>query len=313
MAPIRIAVISILLLLLSQASPLLSELDELQSSEDSYKPGLVPPTDVNSIEFPLNLEFLEAEFFLWSALGYGLDKAAPELVSGGPAPVGAQKANLDPLVREIIEEFAYQEVGHIRAIKATVPGFPRPQLNLTAANFATIMNAALNTTLTPPFNPYANSVNYLLASYVIPYVGLVGYVGTNPNLHSRTAKRLIAGLLGVESGQDAVIRSLLYEKLFEKVTPYSYTVAEFTDRISILRNNLGHAGIADEGLFVPLALGAEGKVKGNILAADEYSLSYGRSPAQILRIVYASGNESSPGGFYPRGANGKIARQYLST
>lgn len=71
-----------------------------------------------------------------------------------------------------------------------MPGFPRPQLNLTAANFATIMNAALNTTLTPPFNPYANSVNYLLASYVIPYVGLVGYVGTNPNLHSRTAKRV---------------------------------------------------------------------------------------------------------------------------
>lgn len=304
MALLHLAFIS-MILLLSQASP-------LATSEASYKPGRVPAVDIDSIEFPLNLEYLEAEFFLWSALGYGLDRAAPELVGGGPAPVGAQKANLDPLARQIIEEFAYQEVGHIRAIKKTVPGFPRPQLNLTAANFGSIMNAALNTTLIPAFDPYANTVNYLLASYVIPYIGLTGYVGTNPNLQSPTAKRLVAGLLGVESGQDAVIRGLLFERLFEKVAPYPYTVAEFTDRISILRNSLGHTGIADEGLSVPLALGAEGKVKGNILAGDEYSLSYGRTPAQILGIVYSSGNESSPGGFYPRGADGRIARHYLS-
>merc|ERR1711915_64188 len=299
----------IILLLSSQAS---SQHDHLPNTEAGYKPGPVPAVDVDSLEFPLNLEYLEAEFFLWSALGYGLDHVAPELVSGGPPPIGAKKANLDPLVREIIKEFAYQEVGHIRVIKKTVHGFPRPQLNLTAANFGTIMNAALNTTLKPPFNPYANSVNYLLASYLIPYVGLTGYVGTNPQLQSATAKRLVAGLLGVESGQDAVIRALLYERLFEKVAPYPYTVAEFTDKISILRNKLGHTGIADEGLFVPRALGAEGKVKGNILAGDEYSVSYARSPAQILRIVYSSGSESSPGGFYPRGADGRIARQYLS-
>lgn len=62
----------------------------------------------------MNLEYLEAEFFLWSALGYGLDNVAPELVSGGPPPIGAQKANLDPLVLEVIKEFAYQEVGHLR-------------------------------------------------------------------------------------------------------------------------------------------------------------------------------------------------------
>lgn len=301
--------------LLSQVWALASEHDDHLpiSSEAGYTPGPVPPVDVDSLEFPLNLEFLEADFFLWSALGYGLDHVAPELVSGGPPPIGAQKANLDPLVRQIIKEFAYQEVGHIRAIKKSVHGFPRPQLNLTAANFGSIMNAALNTTLKPPFNPYANSLNYLLASFVIPYVGLTGYVGTIPHLQSATAKRLVAGLLGVESGQDAVIRGLLYERLFEKVAPYPYTVAELTDKISLLRNTLGHTGIADESLFVPRAVGAEGMVKGNILAGDEYSVSYARTPAQILRIVYSSGSESSPGGFYPRGgADGVIARHYLS-
>jgi len=303
------------ILLLSLKAAWLSQADyhdnQLPSNEASYKPGPVAHGDVDWLEFPLNLEYLEAEFFLWSALGYGLDHVAPELVSGGPAPIGAQKANLDPLVLEVIKEFAYQEVGHLRALKKTVKGFPRPQLNLRAANFGSIINAAFNKTLTPSFNPYANGVNFLLASYLIPYVGLTGYVGANPQLQSPTAKRLVAGLLGVESGQDAVIRGLLYQRVSEKVAPYPNTVAEFTERISTLRNSLGHTILADEGLSVQSDMGAEGKVKGNILAGDIYSVAYARTPAQILRIVYSSGNESSPGGFYPQGASGRLARHYL--
>lgn len=305
-----------LLLLSLKAAPMAwasqSDHHPSPSSNASYNPGPVAAGDIDWLEFPLNLEYLEAEFFLWSAFGYGLDHVAPELVSGGPPPIGVEKANLDPLVLNVVKEFGYQEVGHLRALKKTVQGFPRPYLNLTAANFGNIIKAAFNTTLSPPFNPYANSVNYLLASYLIPYVGLTGYVGANAQLQSPTAKRLVAGLLGVESGQDAVIRGLLYERAFEKVAPYPYTVAEFTDRISTLRNSLGQSGIADEGLLVPLALGAEGKLTGNILAGDKYSVAYARSPAQILRIVYSSGNESSPGGFYPHGASGSFARYYLS-
>ena len=123
--------------------------------------------------------------------------------------------------------------------------------------------------------------------------------------------QLVAGLLGVESGQDAVIRGLLYEHAREKVSPYEISVAEFTTRISQLRNRLGHAGQKDEGLIVPLSWGAEGKVQGNVLAGDEFSVAFGRTPEEILRIVYGSGNESVPGGFYPKGANGRIARSHL--
>lgn len=74
----------------------------------------IPPSDVDLLEFPLNLEYLEAEFFLFSSLGHGLDKVAPELAMGGPSPVGAQKANLSPFIKDIITQFAYQEVGHVR-------------------------------------------------------------------------------------------------------------------------------------------------------------------------------------------------------
>lgn len=271
----------------------------------------LPKSDIDLVEFPLNLEYFEAEFFLWGALGYGLDVVDPSLTMGGPSPIGPKLAKLSPLIRDVIAQFAYQEVGHLRAIKSTVKGFPRPLLNLTAESFATVMNSAFGRPLMPPFDPYANEINYLLASYVIPYVGLTGYVGANAKLRSARAKRLVAGLLGVESGQDAVLRTLLYERSLRKVKPYGVTVAEFTDRISILRNKLGGEGLKDEGLVVRKAFGAEGLIRGNVLAGNKYSIAYERTPEEILRIVYGGGSESTPGGFYPKGADGSIAKSHL--
>jgi hypothetical protein len=76
--------------------------------------GPIVADDTDRIQFAFNLEFLEAEFFLYGALGRGLDTIAPTFAGGGPPPIGAKKANLDPIVGRIIEEFAYQEVGHLR-------------------------------------------------------------------------------------------------------------------------------------------------------------------------------------------------------
>ncbi|KAJ6423603.1 hypothetical protein OIU84_024553 [Salix udensis] len=273
--------------------------------------GPVEATDKDLVQFPLNLEFLEAEFFLNSALGHGLDAIEPDFAAGGPPPVGAQKANLDPVTRKIIEEFGYQEVGHLRAIITAVGGIPRPLYDLSPEAFAQLFDKAVGYKLNPPFNPYSNTVNYLLASYTIPYVGLVGYVGTIPYLTTFSSRALVASLLGVESGQDAVIRTLLYEKANEKVMPYNITVAEFTNAISFLRNKLAMCGVRDEGLIVPLRLGAENRTESNILSADSNSLSYARTQPQILRIIYGTGSEYRPGGFLPRGGNGKIARSFL--
>jgi hypothetical protein len=78
-----------------------------------------------------------------------------------------------------------------RAIKQTVRGFPRPLLDISAANFGKIIEQALNATLDPPFDPYENSLNFLVASYIIPYVGLTGYVGANPRLLTPQARKVI--------------------------------------------------------------------------------------------------------------------------
>ncbi|KAK8642329.1 hypothetical protein V6N13_011676 [Hibiscus sabdariffa] len=76
---------------------------------------------------------------------------------------------------------------------------------------------------------------------------------------------------------DAVIRGLLFELAAENVSPYQFVIAEFTNRISNLRNTLGHTDGKDEGLIVPIDFCAEGKVAGNVLAGDQFSLAIDRT------------------------------------
>jgi hypothetical protein len=65
-------------------------------------------------------------------------------------------------------------------------------LNLSADNFARVMDTAFGYRLNPPFDPYANSVNFLLACYVIPYLGINGYVGANSIIDGYKTKEVTA-------------------------------------------------------------------------------------------------------------------------
>jgi len=63
-------------------------------------------------------------------------------------------------------------------------------LDLRVASFAKVVDHAFGRPLAPPFDPYASGLNFLLASYLIPYVGLTGYVGANPKLRAPASKRV---------------------------------------------------------------------------------------------------------------------------
>ena len=72
----------------------------------------------------------------------------------------------------------------------TVGENPRPLLDISSENFAKLFDKAVGYRLDPPFDPYADTTNFLLASYAIPYVGLVGYVGTIPYLANFSSRRV---------------------------------------------------------------------------------------------------------------------------
>ena len=64
-------------------------------------------------------------------------------------------------------------------------------MDLSVASFAKVVDRAFGRPLAPPFDPYASGLNLLLASYLIPYVGLTGYVGTLPKLKAPSSRRVI--------------------------------------------------------------------------------------------------------------------------
>ncbi|CAN4115920.1 unnamed protein product [Withania somnifera] len=233
--------------------------------------------DIDYVHFAQNLEFWEAEYFLLATYGHGLDVMAPYLTKGGPPPIGAQKSNLDALTHNIIVEFGNEEIGHLRAIDSLMGSIPRPLLNLTPENIGKIFDAAFEYKLEPPFDPYRDSLSYMLSCYIIPYVGMTGYVGINPNLKGYDSKHrviyiwpiyvvtffiffkshLMEGLLGTESKQDAAIHMYIYDRANEVIHPYGHLVTDFTARISKLRNRLGKYKIKDEGIIVPYEHGDE--------------------------------------------------------
>ena len=99
----------------------------------------------------------------------------------------------------------------------------------------------------------------------------------------------------------------------EIMVPYGITVAEFMNKTADLANRLAKCGVKDEGIIVPRSLGAENRTETNVLAADVNSLSYTRTPREVLRIMYVSGDEGVPGGAFPNGANGKIAESFMKS
>lgn len=149
----------------------------------------VYPSDMAHIQFLLNAKFVEAEWFLHGALGRGIDFIDSALSGGGPPPTGARKATLDFRATEVAAEVGYQEVGHIRAITQSMGGFPRPAIDLSDAVFAAVMDDAMATRLDPPFDPYASSVNFLLASYILPHITASAAVGISSSLMGFSSKR----------------------------------------------------------------------------------------------------------------------------
>lgn len=68
-------------------------------------------TDTDLLNFAMNLECLEAEYYSTAINGYGLNSTT--LGNGSPA-VGGLKANLSPELIQIATELANDEINHVR-------------------------------------------------------------------------------------------------------------------------------------------------------------------------------------------------------
>lgn len=255
---------------------------------DVPQPPLVAYSDTDILNFALNLEYLEAEFYLRAATGSGLSTV--DAGTGAGAVTGGSLVNFPTAVQQqYAYEIAQNELNHVRFLRSALgsAAVARPAIDFTNGFAALGTAAGINGT----FNPFADNLSFLLGAFTFEDVGVTAYHGAAGLIVSKNYLTAAAGILAVEAYHAAEIRSYIYAN---SVSSGVMTTLVNANRISALRGSLGG--------------GAETALSGTaIVAADGNSVTYSRSTDQVLHIVYgAPGAGLSKGLFFPAGLNGTI-------
>lgn len=259
------------------------------------------PSDADILNFALNLEYLEAQFYMYAATGSGLPANLLTGTGTQGAVIGGRKVNFtDPVVSQYAQEIAADEVAHVTflrtALGASAVAQPAIDVGGTDPNGA-FSSAARSAGLVGPgvaFDPYATDENFLLGAFIFEDVGVTAYKGAAPLITSKVFLEAAAGLLAVEAYHASLVRTVLYAKGI--ATPSLRTSA---DKISDARDSLDGPSDDDQGIS---PIGAAS----NIVPLDANGLAYSRTTGQVLNIVYLNRMAVDRGGFFPAGVNGNI-------
>jgi len=241
-------------------------------------------TDTDILNFALNLEYLEAEFYLRAATGVGLSDAdagfTPGMVTGG-----TQVQFMTPAIQQYAMEIANDELAHVRFLRSALgaAAVSRPQIDLANSFNMAAMAAGIGST----FDPFSSEDAFIVGAFTFEDVGVTAYHGAAGLLVNPTYLGAAAGIMATEAYHAAEIRTLLAQIGGNYLT--------YANQISALR------AAAGGGSEVAVTGGA-------IVAADSNSIAFDRTTDQVLRIVYLNGSAGvvKMGGFFPAGLNGTI-------
>ena len=271
--------------------------------------------DIAVLNFALNLEYLEAAFYL-AAVGRlgeldGIGGSAAIILPTGTnstqkAFTGARDGKgmtfTNPDVAAYAQEIAQDELNHVLFLRKVLKGaaVDRPVLDIGPA-FGAAAKAATGVAGAAAFSPYDTEAQadlyFLHGAFIFEDVGVTAYKGAARLITDDSANGVLesaAGILAVEAYHAGQIRTILYANR-AKQTGFGVDVQTLIQKISDLRGAVG--GGKDQGLVL--------NGKGNINPTDADSVAFSRSTDEVLNIVYL-GDKSKPGGFFPNGLNGAI-------
>jgi hypothetical protein len=271
-----------------------------QTATPTPTPTPSGPSDVDILNFALNLEYLEAQFYQYAVFGAGL--AADQLRGSGTqgAVSGGRKVTFsDPVVAQYAREIAQDETAHVAFLRTALgsAAVAQPTIDIgTDANGA-FSSAARAAGLIGPgqsFDPYASDENFLLGAFIFEDVGVTAYKGAAPLITNKTYLEAAAGILAAEAYHAGLIRTVLYSK--GVATP---SLRQGTVAISDARDKLDGATDLDQGVVGTADAS-------NIVPTDANGIAYSRTTGQVLNIAYLNSGAVNRGGFFPNGVNGAI-------
>lgn len=257
------------------------------------KPDLAEAAKIDDptiLNFALNLEYLEAEFYLNAAFGKGLANSDIDGKGKTGDVKGGSKVKFDTdIIRQYAEEIAGDEQAHVKFLRAALGGakVARPEINLKSS-FTAAARAAGLIGNNDQFDAFANENNFLLAAFIFEDVGVTAYKGAARFIQNKDYLEAAAGILAVEAYHAGEIRTLLAGAGFFKQA----------NAISDARDSLDGKKRLDQGI------GNKNQV--NIVPTDDNGVAFSRTPQQVLKIVYL-GDEASKASFFPMGLNGAVA------
>ena len=285
-------------------------------------------TDADILNFALNLEYLEANFYYYAAFGTPIPATS---ITGVGTPVPANTATnggvllnagaravafSDQSVQAYAREIAADELNHVNFLRTALgsAAVAQPVLDIgitptgafsTAARAAGFIAApATGATATTFFDPYANDLSFLYAAFIFEDVGVTAYRGASSLLTSKTYLDAAAGILAVEAYHASIVRTTL-DQMGGMAGLKATTIRGDTELVSNVRDAVDGATDDDQGIA---QIAATTGTTSNIAPTDGNGLAYGRTTGQVLNIVYLNtgGKAAASGGFFPAGTNGTI-------
>ncbi len=248
--------------------------------------------DNDILNFALNLEYLEAEFYLTAVTGTGVPAADAGANPGSVTGAKAVTIN-DPVMKQFFVEIAQDELNHIRVLRAAITansGTPvsRPVIDYTAGFSGAASAAGIAST----FSPFNDADSLAVGAFTFIDVGVAAYTGAAPLLTSNKILDTAAGIQAAEGYHSGTIRSMIAGMAAAGGSSNYLTIA---NQISALRAKLANG--KDTMLSTT-----------SVVYADSNALGWAHTASETLHIVYGTGGGAGvkSGGFFPQGLNGTL-------
>jgi hypothetical protein len=286
-------------------------------------------TDADVLNFALNLEYLEAQFYLYAATGAGLsssDTSAPSGYTGkyteGTVSLGdaAQVTGLTTAQQEIVNEIAYEEMTHVQFLRSALGAAAVPMPSIDLSFFGPLAVAAGITTAATgsgSFNPFSSFDYFLVGAFIFEDVGVTAYSGAAPLISAAGVASgfltAAAGILAVEAYHAGYVRTSLTGRAIAAGGAANYPYIAAANKVEALRATLtvgnsaapSTTGSVETTLVVPSTTSTPSA----IVAADPTTaVGFARNVNQVHHIVYGSPTVGvAKGGFFPNGTNSIFA------